>query len=243
MRLGVNVDHIATIREARKTDEPDPVYAAAIAELAGADGITIHLRQDRRHIQERDLELLRAVVKTRLNLEMAISMDMVKLALKYKPDTCTLVPESDEEVTTTGGLDVLMNSDKVGEVAGHLRAANIEVSIFIDPAVEQIKACHRLGIKVIEINTGEYANNWNNSYAQLELDKIKKAAAYAKKLNFKVLAGHGITYRNVGPIAKMSEIEELNIGHSLIANSTFMGLPGAVKEMKQLMHPPVLSIS
>lgn len=238
MRLGVNIDHIATLREARKTNEPDPVYAAAIAELAGADGITIHMRQDRRHIQERDLELLRAVVKTRLNLEMAISMEMVKIALKHKPETCTLVPETEDEVTTTGGLDVVMYGERIEEVAGNLKAAGIEVSIFVDPDIEQIKACHRLGIKVIEINTGEYAKNWNNSYSILEEEKIKKALVYAKKLNFKILAGHGLTYQNVGKIAGMLEIEELNIGHSIIANSTFMGLSEAVKGMKALISRP-----
>jgi pyridoxine 5-phosphate synthase len=236
MKLGVNIDHIATLRQARKTDEPDPVYAAAIAELAGADGITIHLRQDRRHIQERDLELLRACVKTKLNLEMAISMDMVKVALKHKPDVCTLVPETAEEVTTTGGLDVLMYMEKVEEVAGNLKAAGIEVSVFADPNIDQVKACYKLGIKAIEINTGEYSKNWNNQYAQLELDKIKKAAVYAHKVNIKVLAGHGLTYRNVMPIVAMEEIEELNIGHSIIANSTFMGLEKAVIRMKELLR-------
>lgn len=236
MKLGVNVDHIATIREARKTNEPDPVYAAAIAELAGADGITIHLRQDRRHIQERDLKLLRSVVKTKLNLEMAISMEMVKLALKYKPDTCTLVPETDDEVTTTGGLDVVMYGDKIEEVAGNLKAAGIEVSIFVDPSIDQIKACHRLGIKVIELNTGEYAKSWNNSYAILELDKIKKVVVYAKKLNFRILAGHGLTYQNVAEIVAFEDIEELNIGHSIIANAAFIGLSDAVKQMKGLIR-------
>jgi pyridoxine 5-phosphate synthase len=235
MKLGVNIDHIATLRQARMTNEPDPVYAAAIAELAGADGITIHLRQDRRHIQERDLELLRAVVKTKLNLEMAISMEMVKIALKHKPEVCTLVPETADEVTTTGGLDVLMYSEKIDEVAGNLKAAGMEVSIFIDPNIDQIKACYKLGIKAIEINTGEYAKNWNNSYAQLELDKIKKSIIYAQKVNFKILAGHGLTYQNVGPIAAIEAIEELNIGHSIIANSTFMGLEKAVRRMKELI--------
>ena len=153
MRLGVNIDHIATIRQARMTNEPDPVYAAAIAELAGADGITIHLRQDRRHIQDKDLELLRTIIKTKLNLEMAMSMEMVKIALKYKPDMCTLVPETAEEVTTTGGLDVQMYSDKIEEVSGNLKAAGLEVSVFIDPDINQIKACHKVDIKVIEINT------------------------------------------------------------------------------------------
>lgn len=236
MKLGVNIDHIATLRQSRMTNEPDPVYAAAIAELAGADGITIHLRQDRRHIQERDLQLLRAVVKTKLNLEMAASMEMVKLALKHKPDICTLVPETADEVTTTGGLDVLMYGDKVEEVAGNLKAAGMAVSIFIDPDVEQIKACYKMGIKAIEINTGEYAKNWNNSYAKLELDKIKKSVVFARKVNIAVLAGHGLTYQNVNPIVEIDGIEELNIGHSIIANSTFMGLEKAVIRMKELIN-------
>ncbi len=235
MKLGVNIDHIATLRQARMTNEPDPVYAAAIAELAGADGITIHLRQDRRHIQERDLELLRAVVKTKLNLEMAVSMEMVKIALKHKPEVCTLVPETADEVTTTGGLDVLMYTEKIDEVAGNLNAAGMEVSVFIDPNIDQIKACYKLGIKTIEINTGEYAKNWNNSYAQLELDKIQKSVIYAQKVNLKILAGHGLTYQNVGPIASLEAITELNIGHSIIANSTFMGLEKAVRKMKELI--------
>lgn len=235
MRLGVNIDHIATIRQARMTNEPDPIYAAAIAELAGADGITVHLRQDRRHIQERDIELLRTIIKTKLNLEMAITMEMVKIALKYKPDICTLVPETQEEVTTSGGLDVQMYAEKVEEVAGNIKAAGLDVSVFIDPDTEQIKATHRMGISIIEINTGEYAKNWNNSYASLELDKIKKAVVYARKLNFKVFAGHGLTYQNVSPISEIEEIEELNIGHSIIANAAFLGLAEAVKQMKQLI--------
>lgn len=237
MRLGVNIDHIATLRQARMTNEPDPVYAAVIAELAGADGITVHLRQDRRHIQERDIELLRTIIKTKLNLEMAISMEMVKIALKYKPDTCTLVPETAEEITTSGGLDVMMYTDKIGEVSGNLKAAGIEVSVFIDPEVDQIKACHRMGIHVIEINTGQYSKNWNNSYAILELEKIKKALVYARKLDFKVLAGHGLTYQNIFPIVKMPEIQELNIGHSIVANAAFMGLGEAVRRMKELLKP------
>lgn len=238
MRLGVNIDHIATVRQARMTNEPDPVYAAAIAELAGADGITIHLRQDRRHIQERDIELLRTIIKTKLNLEMAITMEMVKIALKYKPDICTLVPETPEEITTAGGLDVQMYAEKIEEVAGNIKAAGLDVSVFIDPNSEQIKATHRLDISIIEINTGEYAKNWNNSYASLELDKIKKAVVYAKKLNFKIFAGHGLTYQNVTPITAIEEIEELNIGHSIIANAAFLGLAEAVKRMKQLITRP-----
>lgn len=235
MKLSVNIDHIATIREARKTIEPDPVYAAALAELAGADGITMHLRQDRRHMQERDLELLRKTVKSHLNLEMAISMEMVKVALKNKPDTVTLVPESSEEVTTTGGLDVIMFADRIEEIMGNLRAAGISVSIFIDPDLDQVKACHRIGVRLIEINTGEYAHNWNNSYALLELDKIAKVAVYADKLKMRVLAGHGLTYQNVRSIVEINEIDELNIGHTIIANAALIGLPEAVKRMKTLL--------
>jgi pyridoxine 5-phosphate synthase len=236
MKLSVNIDHIATLREARKTNEPDPVYAAALAELNGADGITIHLRQDRRHIQERDLEMLRRVIKSHLNLEMAISMEMVKVALKNKPNTVTLVPESSEEVTTTGGLDVIMFSEKIEEVMSNLRAAGINVSLFIDPDLDQVKACHRLGVRLIEINTGEYANNWNNSYARLELDKIAKVAIYADKLKMRVLAGHGLTYQNVRPIVEINEIDELNIGHTIIANASLVGLPEAVRRMKNLVQ-------
>ena len=236
MRLGVNIDHIATLRQARMTNEPDPVYAAVIAELAGADGITVHLRQDRRHMQEQDLKLLRTIIKSKLNLEMAVSMKMVKLALKYKPDICTLVPETAEEVTTAGGLDVTLYNDKLQEVIGNLRAEGLKVSIFIDPVIDYIKICHKLNIKLIEINTGEYAKSWNNSYAKLEVEKIKKATIYAQKLEIEVLAGHGLTYQNVHPVAAIEGIAELNIGHSIIANATFMGLEKAVKKMKELIN-------
>lgn len=235
MKLGVNIDHIATIRQARMTNEPDPVYAAVIAELAGADGITIHLRQDRRHIQDRDLELLRQVVKSKLNLEMAISMGMVKIALKHKPDVCTLVPETVEEITTSGGLDVLMYGGKIEEVAENLKAGGMDVAVFVDPDIDQIKACYKRDIRTIEINTGEYAKSWNTTDAAIELDKIIKSATYASKMQFKVLAGHGLTYQNVGPIASIKEIEELNIGHSIVANATFIGLEKAVKNMKKLL--------
>jgi len=235
MKLSVNIDHIATVRQARMTDEPDPVAAAVIAELAGADGITIHLRGDRRHIQERDLELLRKVIRTKLNMEMALSMEMVKIAMKYKPDMCTLVPETSEEVTTSGGLDVLIFSDRIQEIAGHLKAAGIQVSLFIDPQAELIKAAHRLDIKTLEFNTGEFAKNYQSGFGALELEKITKAVVYAGKLNIRILAGHGLTYQNIGPISRISEIEELNIGHSIIANASLMGLREAVLRMKQLL--------
>jgi pyridoxine 5-phosphate synthase len=235
MKLGVNVDHVATLRQARRANEPDPVHAAMLAETGGADGITIHLRQDRRHIQERDLDLLRRTVKTRLNLEMAVTMEMVKLALKYKPDVCTLVPETADEVSTTGGLDVILLSEKIEEVAGNLRAAGIEVSLFIDPLVDQVKASHRLGIRTVEVNTGAYSENWRNPYAPLELEKLQKACSYAKKLNFRVLAGHGLTYHNTIPIIAIPEIEEFNIGHAIVAESLLTGMRTAVDRMKKLI--------
>jgi pyridoxine 5-phosphate synthase len=238
MKLGVNIDHIATLREARKTNEPDPVYGAVLAELAGADGITIHLRQDRRHMQERDLQLLTAVVKSKLNLEMAATMEMVKIALKYKPKICTLVPESPDEVTTSGGLEMSITNEDIMEVISNLRAEGLEISIFVDPDLDQIKACHKLDIKKIEINTGEYAKNWNTSFRRIELERIQKAVNYSRKLGITVLAGHGLTYQNVHPIAAITEIEELNIGHSIIANAAFMGLEEAVRKMKNLINNP-----
>lgn len=237
MKLGVNIDHVATLREARKSNEPDPVYAAVLAELAGADGITIHLRQDRRHMQERDLQLLRACIKSRLNLEMAVNMEMVKIALKYKPDICTLVPESPDEVTTSGGLEMSITNENVMEVISNLRAEGLEISIFVDPDLDQIKACHRLDIKKIEINTGEYAKNWNTNFRAIELEKIQKAVNYSKKLGIGILAGHGLTYQNVEPIAAITDIQELNIGHSIIANAAFMGMEKAVRKMKEMINP------
>jgi pyridoxine 5-phosphate synthase len=166
---------------------------------------------------------------------MALSMEMVKIALTFKPDTCTLVPETAEEITTTGGLDAILFSEKIEEISSNLKAAGIEVSLFIDPDIEQIKAAHRIKITVIELNTGAYAENWNTSYAILELKKLEKAAAYAKKLEFKILAGHGLTYQNIHPIVNITEIEELNIGHSIVANATFMGIGEAVRRMKALI--------
>jgi pyridoxine 5-phosphate synthase len=235
MKLSVNIDHIATIRQVRMANEPDPVYAAVLAEMGGADGITVHLRQDLRHIQERDVEILHRVIKSKLNMEMAVSMEMVKIALKYKPNMCTLVPEAKDEITTSGGLDVIMFTEKIQEIASNLLAAGISVSLFIDPNIDQIKACHRLGIRIIELNTGDYAQNFGSNYATLELEKLKKAVTYAKKLNFTILAGHGLTYQNITPIAAIAEIEELNIGHSIVANALFLGLKEAVVKMKELL--------
>lgn len=236
MKLSVNIDHIATVRQARLAQEPDPVHAAVQAELAGADGITLHLRQDRRHVQERDLELITSLMRVPVNLEMALSMEMVKLALKYKPSTCTLVPESSDEVTTTGGLDLILCGQKARETAENLKSAGIRMSVFIDPDPEQVKACHRLDFSLIEINTGPFAESFPRGAWKKELDRIAKTTQLARKLGLTVHAGHGLTYQNVQYIKNISDIEELNIGHSLIANAFFLGLPEAVKRMKELIR-------
>jgi pyridoxine 5-phosphate synthase len=242
MRLAVNIDHIATIREARKADEPDPVAAAILCELAGAQGITVHLRGDRRHIQDRDLELLRKTVTTHLNVEMAGTTEMVRIAQTIKPHQVTLVPERKDEITTEGGLDVVLHSGNVDKVVSQLVDARIDVSIFVDPDLEQIRQCHKLRAPKIEINTGKFADafaqrtsggNWQN-----ELEKIATAARAAKKLGLVVLAGHGLTYRNIDAIATVPEIEELNIGHSIISRAALVGLERAVREMVELMRNP-----
>lgn len=242
MRLAVNIDHIATIREARKTDEPDPVAAAVICELAGAQGITVHLRGDRRHIQDRDVELLRKTVTTHLNVEMAGTTEMVRIAQTIKPDQVTLVPERKDEVTTEGGLDVVLHSGNVEKVVAQLLDARIDVSIFVDPDIEQIRQCHKLRAPKIEINTGKFADAFNQRASggtwTKELDKIANAARAAKKLGIVVYAGHGLTYRNVDAIATIPEIEELNIGHSIIARASLVGLDAAVREMAALMRAP-----
>ena len=238
MRLAVNIDHIATIREARKTDEPDPVAAAVICELAGAQGITVHLRGDRRHIQDRDVELLRRTVTTHLNVEMASTSEMVRIAQTVKPHRVTLVPERKDELTTEGGLDVVLHSGNVEKVARQLLDAGIDVSIFVDPDLEQIRQCNKLRAPRIEINTGKYADGWKSGNWSAELEKISTAARAAKKMGLTVLAGHGLTYRNVDGIAAIPEIEELNIGHSIIARAALTGLDSAVREMIALMRNP-----
>jgi pyridoxine 5-phosphate synthase len=240
MRLAVNIDHIATIREARKTDEPDPVAAAMICELAGAQGITVHLRGDRRHIQDRDVELLRRTVTTHLNIEMAATTEMVRIAQTIKPHQVTLVPERRDEVTTEGGLDVVLHAGNVEKVVAQLLDARIDVSIFVDPDLEQIRQCHKLRAPKIEINTGKYADAWKDGagHWHAELDKVATAARAAKKLGLVVLAGHGLTYRNIDGIATIAEIEELNIGHSIISRAVLVGLDAAVREMAELMRHP-----
>ncbi|MDY0297599.1 MAG: pyridoxine 5'-phosphate synthase [Acidobacteriota bacterium] len=236
MKLAVKIDQVATLRQARENREPDPVSAAVLAELSGADAIAVHLRQDRRHIQERDLKLLRTIVKTSLVMEMVPTMDMAKIALRIKPDICILVPESAEEITSRGGLDVHMFAEKIEEVSGNLKAAGMSVSVLVDADMEQIKAAHRLGIRLVQINTGPYADNWNNSYAVIELEKLRKAAAYARKLNMRIQAGRGLDFQNVSAIVPMDEIESISVGHALIANAVFMGLAESIRRMKQLIN-------
>lgn len=235
VRLGVNIDHIATIREARKTTEPDPVAAALIAEMAGGDGITVHLRGDRRHIQERDVRLLRQVIRTRLNVEMAATSEMIKLITEIKPDTATFVPERREELTTEGGLDVTLNASQLSRSLSVLKDAGIAVSLFIDPDLDQIKACQKLGAGKIEINTGKFSDARTADLQETELEKIRNAAQLAKRFGFEVLAGHGLTYYNVRHIVEIEGIEELNIGHNIIARAALVGLDRAVREMKALL--------
>jgi len=238
MRLAVNIDHIATIREARKSDEPDPIAAAVLCELAGAQGITVHLRGDRRHMQDRDVELLQRTISTPLNVEMAATAEMVRIAQMLKPHRVTLVPERRDEVTTEGGLDVVLHSSNVEKVVRQLLDAAIDVSIFVDPDLDQIRQCQKMRAPRIEINTGKYTEAWRNGSWPPELEKITTAARAAKKIGLTVLAGHGLNYRNIDGIATVPEIEELNIGHSIIARAALVGIEAAVREMIALMRNP-----
>ncbi len=242
VKLGVNIDHIATIREARKGTEPDPVAAAFYAENAGADGITVHLRGDRRHIQDRDVRLLREVIKTRLNVEMAATTEMVKLIISIKPDTVTLVPERREEVTTEGGLDVALNTSQLSRSVSTLQDAGIAVSLFVDPDLDQIKASQKVGANKVELNTGKFADARTPELLYSEWEKVRNGAQLAKRLGFQVFAGHGLNYRNVTRIVAIEEIEELNIGHNIIARAALVGLDKAVREMKALLARPWLSM-
>jgi pyridoxine 5-phosphate synthase len=233
--LGVNIDHVATVRQARGTAYPDPVEAAALAEGAGADSITVHLREDRRHIQERDVLLLKQTVKTRLNLEMAVEEAMLALALKVLPPDCCLVPERRQELTTEGGLDVRGQLARMREACARLKAAGIRVAPFIDPERDQIDACAEAGAPVVELHTGAYAEAEGARQAQ-ELHRLVEAARHAARLGIEVHAGHGLHYHNVKPVAAIPEVVELNIGHSIIARAVMVGLPAAVSEMKQLLR-------
>ncbi|RSD32100.1 pyridoxine 5'-phosphate synthase [Vibrio pectenicida] len=233
--LGVNIDHIATLRNARGTKYPDPIHAAEVAERAGADGITIHLREDRRHIKDRDVRILRETIQTRMNLEMAVTEEMVDIALKTQPEYVCLVPEKREELTTEGGLDVAGHLEKIKHTTKALSEAGIKVSLFIDADREQIDAAKACGAPYIELHTGHYADAENDDDQQDELKKIAAGASYAADLGMIVNAGHGLTYHNVAPIAAIPEIHELNIGHSIIGRAAFDGLHKAVADMKVLM--------
>ena len=238
MRLAVNIDHIATVRQARRASTPDPVAAAAIAEMAGAAGITVHLRSDRRHIQDRDVEILKQTVRTSLNVEMAATREMVRIALSVKPQQVTLVPERREELTTEGGLDVLLHQGNVEKIVRELTDARVHVSIFVDPDLEQIRGCSRIGATRIEINTGRYADSWDSGEWSEPLERIRTAAKAARKLGMTVYAGHGLDYRNIDDIAVIDEIEELNIGHAIVARASLVGLDRAVREMIERMQNP-----
>jgi len=234
--LGVNIDHVATLREARGTRYPDPVQAALIAEEAGADGITIHPREDRRHIQVRDVLLLKETLQTRMNLEMAVTDSMLSLAEKVRPEHCCLVPEKREELTTEGGLDVLSQQDRIKDACSQLRAIDTEVSLFIDPDFKQIDAAIYCGAPAIEIHTGHYADAQNQQTIAQEFEKISEAVAYAIKQGLIVNAGHGLHYHNTLAIAEIPGINELNIGHSIIARALFTGLKDAVVDMRRIIE-------
>jgi pyridoxine 5-phosphate synthase len=245
-QLGVNIDHVATVRQARRTVEPDPVWAAVEAELGGADQITVHLRADRRHIQDRDLHLLKQTVNVRLNLECSLEPEMLQIACQVRPDQVCLVPEKREEVTTEGGLDIVAQADKVAQAIRRLNDQGIQVSLFIDPCTSQIEASAQVGAQAVELHTGAYANAWLEDrsgvgqraghQASAELLILQSAAQHTLDLGLRLNAGHGLTYRNVQPVAALPGMEELNIGHSIISRAIFCGLRQAVADMKGLIQ-------
>ncbi|MFL5541915.1 MAG: pyridoxine 5'-phosphate synthase [Longimicrobiaceae bacterium] len=237
MRLYVNVDHVATVRQARGTDEPDPVRAAVLCELGGADGITVHLREDRRHIQDRDVELLLRTARTVVNLELAAASDVLALAEEWRPHQATLVPERREEVTTEGGIELHSEAARrwVGEAARRLKEAGIRTSLFIDPDADAVRASAGLGADAVELHTGEYANT-RGAERQEQLGRLRRAAALGRSVGLGVHAGHGLTYENVSPVAAIGEIEELNIGHSIVSRSVFTGIERATREMAEILR-------
>ena len=238
-QLGVNVDHIATLRQARGGQEPDPLMAATLVELGGADGVVIHLREDRRHIQDRDLTLLKEIVQTKLNLEMAADEAVAKIALGVKPDMITLVPERRQELTTEGGLAVIEQKDRIEDMVQLLHDGGISVSLFIDPDLQQVRAAHKVHASCIELHTGRYANTRSPKDQRAELDALIQAAKLAHKLGLGVSAGHGLNYHNIQPLTRIPEITEFNIGHSIISRAVFIGLEKAVREMKALLYSPI----
>lgn len=236
LKLGVNIDHVATVRQARRTDEPDPVWAAAEAELGGADGITFHLREDRRHINDRDATLLKHTVATKLNMEMSIAPEIVRIAIDLRPDQCTLVPERREEITTEGGLDVVRLRQRVKAAVRRLKGAGMEVSAFIEPIPGQIAACAACGFDAIELWTGGYAHAASPQQRDAALDALVQAIDLGAEHGLIVHAGHGLTYRNVQPVAALPGFCEFNIGHSIVSRAMFVGMREAVREMKRLMN-------
>ena len=238
--LGVNIDHVATVRQARRTDEPDPVWAAAEAELGGADGITFHLREDRRHILDRDARLLKETVGVKLNMEMAIAEEIVAIAVELEPDQCSLVPERREELTTEGGLDVVRHRERVGQAVGRLRDAGIMVSAFIEPVTEQIKASADIGFHAVELWTGAYAHAKTPDEIQAALDDLQRGIEVGHSVGLEVHGGHGLTYRNLARVAALPGFGEFNIGHTIVARACFVGIRKAVREMKRLLtlHAP-----
>ena len=236
IRLGVNIDHVATLRQARRGREPEPVAAAALAELGGADQITVHLREDRRHIQDRDLELLRRTVATGIDLEMAAVPEMVRIARRVRPELATLVPEKRQEITTEGGLDAARQARAIAKVAGALRRAGIRVSLFVDPIPAQVLASSAVGAEAVEFNTGRYAEARTREGARAELEKLRAAASLAAERGLAVYAGHGLNYHNILPVRGIPELEEVNIGHSIVSRAVFVGLERAVREMVELLR-------
>ena len=235
-QLGVNIDHVATLRQARRTVEPDPVWAAAEAELAGCDSIVCHLREDRRHMQDRDLVALRRTVGTRLNLELAASPEIVAIALRVRPDQATFVPERRQEVTTEGGLDVAAHRRRLAPVIRRLQQRGVAVSLFVDPDLRQLEGARALGVSMVELHTGRYANARTDAGRRRALAQLRAAARQAQVMGLAVNAGHGLTYRNVAAVAALPAVAELNIGHSVIARAVFVGLRQAVREMAALVH-------
>ena len=233
--LGVNIDHVATIRQARRTFEPDPVWAAALAELGGADGITLHLREDRRHIQDRDLRILRQTVTAKLNLELACNEEILGIACQVRPDQATLVSERREEITTEGGLDVLGQRARLAAAVLQLQQAGISVSLFVDPDERQVEAAAELAVEAVELHTGRYADARPGAARQKELDVLRSVSARVRQLGMTLHAGHGLTYHNVRPVAAIEGMHELNIGHSIVARAIMVGLQRAVREMKRLV--------
>lgn len=236
VHLGVNIDHVATVRQARQTDEPDPAWAAAEAELGGADGITFHLREDRRHICDRDANVLKQTVAVKLNMEMAIAPDIVTIACDLQPDQCSLVPERREELTTEGGLDVVRHRQAVASAVGRLREAGIVVNAFIEPIVEQIRASAEVGCEAVELWTGGYAHAKTPDEIVARIDELRRGIDVGRELGLEVHGGHGLTYRNVGIVASLPGFSEFNIGHSIVSRAVFVGIREAVREMKRLLE-------